>query len=138
MPRRSDASDDGRTSGLQLLAAIEVDTVKEALKSSCAELQMVVRDPLCEALLRAVEIHTQMAETSANPNDSGRDYPADSNAPGPSIGGDARATAANGITDRSQREGEKAKVPRPSLMERNPTARTFEVITFAHAEYSLF
>ncbi|CAA7404358.1 unnamed protein product [Spirodela intermedia] len=124
--RRSDTSDNGRTSGLQLLPTMEVDIVKEALKSSCEELQMVVRDPLTEALLRAVEIHIRMEETSANPNASGRDNLADSDAAGPCIDSDAQAAAAKGMTDKNQRGGVSAKVPRPSLMEPNPTARTYE------------
>ncbi|CAA6667530.1 unnamed protein product [Spirodela intermedia] len=115
-----------KTSGLQLLPTMEVDIVKEALKSSCEELQMVVRDPLTEALLRAVEIHIRMEETSANPNASGRDNLADSDAAGPCIDSDAQAAAAKGMTDKNQRGGVSAKVPRPSLMEPNPTARTYE------------
>ena len=43
--------------------------MKEALKSSCIDLQRVVRDPLPEVLLKADEIHRTMVVTQANQKD---------------------------------------------------------------------
>ncbi|MQL83850.1 hypothetical protein Taro_016352 [Colocasia esculenta] len=112
---------------LDCLSIPEINKAKEALKSTLAELQKAVEDPLPNALLRAAEVQKSMVVKSANSHDAnkGQDQ-MDVCAPGPSIQMDAHAT----LTERVAAQGLNGiscpSKSRRSLIDHNPSSRTYE------------
>ncbi|XP_040991921.1 uncharacterized protein LOC121238899 [Juglans microcarpa x Juglans regia] len=105
----------------------EVNKVRAALKSSSLELQAVVKDPLPDALRLAENVMNDRVtrdkkhETSVeNQSARGRD------APNPSVNKSIEPTEIDDRTHEHQSCSNQNNAPRPSLMERNSTAHTFE------------
>lgn len=97
----------------------EVNKVQEALKSSSLELQAIVTDPLPDALLRAASVLSEMARAKQNH--------VDEDASNPSMNTSVEPVQAKEGDNRNQSCSPHNDVPKPSLMERNHTARTYEV-----------
>lgn len=94
----------------------EVNKVRGALESSSLELQAVVKDPLPDAL--------QLAEAiSGEARKNKRQDPAEDNHV------KANLLIVDGAGVVQAVGGNTSNVPRPSLMERNSSAHTFEVIS---------
>ncbi|XP_078442175.1 uncharacterized protein LOC144711910 isoform X2 [Wolffia australiana] len=109
----------GKAPGYQLLPSKEVEAGKEALKSSCVDLERVVRDPLPEALQKARDVQATAMGKSENL--------AIPNAGCPYVDSHARETLANIMAEENNRgDRQNAEAPRPRLPERNPTAGTVE------------
>ncbi|CAA6657803.1 unnamed protein product [Spirodela intermedia] len=60
---------DAASDGLLPSAMPEINKLKEALKSSCADLRKAVQDPFPEALRKAAEVQNAMLENSPDPVD---------------------------------------------------------------------
>ncbi|KAJ9698885.1 hypothetical protein PVL29_007788 [Vitis rotundifolia] len=119
----------GQTSGSKYdcLLTPEVDKVQEALKSSSLELQALVKDPLPEALQLAAAVLSGMAKKDVNHGPLTKDQGIiDVAAPNPSVGKNLVADQTNEADSGHQCTTDQNNVPRPSLMARNGTARTFE------------
>jgi telomeric repeat-binding factor 2 len=100
------------TSRVNPISTPEVSKVVDALKTSCAKLQSVVEDPLPAAKAAADEVLATRINRPVNLNaESGQ--PAACGTAGPSVLNERN----NGLN----------KGAPPSLMDWNPTARTFEV-----------
>ena len=105
----------------------EVNRIKEALKSSSLELQAVVKDPHLDALHSTESIMSDMVKKDKThepsvENQNGKDI----NALNPSVDKSVAPQATNSGC------GNQSCIPqsnstRPSLMERNSTAHTYEV-----------
>uniref|UniRef100_A0A5B6ZIS5 Uncharacterized protein n=1 Tax=Davidia involucrata TaxID=16924 RepID=A0A5B6ZIS5_DAVIN len=105
----------------------EVNKVQEALKNSYLELQAVVKDPLPDALRLAQTIISGMGRQNMNQEPSVEvQTRVDVDAANPYVDKSAEAVLANEGNLENQFCSHQNKVPKPSLMERNSTARTFE------------
>ncbi|KAG7949304.1 hypothetical protein I3843_13G055000 [Carya illinoinensis] len=109
------------------LPSPEVNKVRAALQSSSLELQAVVKDPLPDALRLAENVMNDRVtrdkkhETSVeNQSARGRD------APNPSVNKSIESTETDDRAHENQSCSHQNNAPRPSLMERNSTAHTFE------------
>lgn len=112
-----------------LLLTPEVDKVQKALKTSSLELQALVKDPLPDALQLAETVLSSMAreDVSHEPLTKDQDI-VDVNAP-------STSTIKNLVVDQTNEAGlanqcttAQDNVPRPSIMARNSTGRTYEVV----------
>ncbi|KAK9287626.1 hypothetical protein L1049_016063 [Liquidambar formosana] len=125
----------------------EVNKVKEALRSSSLELQAVVKDPLPDALRLADTVLSDIARKNMNHESSVENQDRmDVNVPKPSVNESVEPFQANeghlgnqcsveeSVEPVQANEGDPGNqcsrlennVPRPSLMERNGTARSYE------------
>ncbi|KAK2992718.1 hypothetical protein RJ640_025221, partial [Escallonia rubra] len=108
-------------------ATPEIDKVQGALESSCQELQAVVKDPLPDALHMAQTLISKMArENMDHETVVGVENRVDVDAPNSSTDRSADAVLANEGNPGNQSNGHQDNGPKPSLMERNSTARTYE------------
>lgn len=123
---------DASRSEYDLLLTPDVNRVQEALKSSSLELQAVVTDPLPDAIRLAESLVSNAARSSANfecaeaqirEDVSASDAPADQNV-GPVPDGEVNHVNLSTSHQNNQH--------RPSLFERNGTARTYEVFKFGY------
>lgn len=106
----------------------EVSRVQEALKSSSLELQAMVTDPLPDALLRAEAVVSDMARENQNHELSvEKQNNADKDVLNPSVNTSVEPVQANKDNHRNQSCSHQNNAPKPSLMERNSTAQTYEV-----------
>lgn len=113
----------------ECLPSPEINEVQEALRTSVAELQAVVKDPLPEALRLAENVMSSMGGQNMNQESSVRGQNGKNvDAANPSVGTSPEAALANEANCDNQRSGHQNDVPKPSLMARNGTARTFEVV----------
>ncbi|XP_078442436.1 uncharacterized protein LOC144712123 isoform X1 [Wolffia australiana] len=126
MAERPGPTDEGKTFGYPVIPSMEVEVVKEALKSSCADLERAVRDPLPEALQKASAVQATAMEKGDGSNDLERERPVIPSVLLPSVDGHAHEIPANEMYEDKRDEKEKAAAPRPRLLERNPTAHTVE------------
>ncbi|KAF7152370.1 hypothetical protein RHSIM_Rhsim01G0242800 [Rhododendron simsii] len=111
----------------ECLPSPEINEVQEALRTSVAELQAVVKDPLPEALRLAENVMSCMGGQNMNQESSGRGQNGKNvDAANPSVGTSPEAALANEANCDNQRSGHQNDVPKPSLMARNGTACTFE------------
>lgn len=105
----------------------EVNRVREALRTSSLELQAVVKDPLPDALRIAESVANDLAErnkTCENPLE-GRN---DAGATNPTINKGVLPLQSVSANVKNPGYGHKTVFPRPSIMERNSTACTYEVM----------
>ncbi|KAK1300668.1 Telomere repeat-binding factor 3 [Acorus calamus] len=116
-----------------LVLSPEVEKAKEALKSSVVNLQEAVKDPLPDAELVAAKVMTGMVEQpirederTVNEDEGGENQ----RLAGVGVGGSGmdkggKAPVVEGDTgDRCSKD--QYRVTKPSLMDRNPTAHTYE------------
>ncbi|XP_044489362.1 uncharacterized protein LOC123213822 [Mangifera indica] len=105
----------------------EVSRVQEALKFSTLELQAMVTDPLPDALLRAEAVVSDMAREKENHEPSvEKQNNVDKDEMNPSMNTSAEPVLANKDNHRNQSCSHQNNAPKPSLMERNSTAQTYE------------
>ncbi|KGN46758.1 uncharacterized protein LOC101205896 isoform X2 [Cucumis sativus] len=107
------------------LATPEVNRVREALKASSLELQAVVSDPLPNALRIAESVANTLAENkkTCEHSSEGRNDAGSSN---PTINKYAVPLQSVSANLKNLGNGRKTIFPRPSLMEHNSTACTYE------------
>lgn len=105
----------------------EVNRVREALKASSLELQAAVSDPLPDALRVAESVANALAEKkkTCEHSSEGRTDAGSSN---PTINKYAVPLQSVSANLKNLCNGRKIIFPRPSIMERNSTACTYEVI----------
>jgi telomeric repeat-binding factor 2 len=118
---------DASCSKYDSLPTPEVNRIKEALKSSTLELQAVVKDPFPDALHLAESVISDMVKKDKThkpsvENQSGKDI----DALNPSVDKSVAAQTTNPSCG-NQSCIPQSNAPRPSLMERNGTARCYEV-----------
>ncbi|KAH7861875.1 hypothetical protein Vadar_032076 [Vaccinium darrowii] len=105
----------------------EINKVQETLRTSFLELKAVVVDPLPEALRLAENVMSCMGRQNMNQESSVREQNGkDVDVTNPSVCTSREAALANEANCDNQRSGHQNDVPKPSLMARNSTARTFE------------
>lgn len=130
--RISDVEDSGADaleSRYNSIPTPEVRRVQEALKSSSLELQAVVTDPLPEALRVAETVVSDLTTKDVNherPLESQRGTEAD--AANPSVEKRKEPVQSSDANLGNPSCSHQNNVPRPSLMERNSTAHTYEVL----------
>uniref|UniRef100_A0A2N9IDJ7 Uncharacterized protein n=1 Tax=Fagus sylvatica TaxID=28930 RepID=A0A2N9IDJ7_FAGSY len=117
---------DASCSKYDSLPTPEVNRIKEALKSSTLELQAVVKDPFPDALRLAESVISDMVKKDKThkpsvENQSGKDI----DALNPSVDKSVAAQTTNPSCG-NQSCIPQSNAPRPSLMERNGTARCYE------------
>lgn len=131
-----DSETDASPNRFNSIPTPEVNKTQEALKSSSLELQAAVTDPLPEAVQVAGTVVSELTTKNVAHEHALENQRR------------TEADAANLSTDKSTEPVQsrdanlgnpscsyQTNVPRPSLMERNSTARTYEVILFL---FSLF
>lgn len=118
----------GQTSGTKYnpLLTPEVDKVQEALKNSSMELQALVKDPLPEAL-RLAETISSSINVSHQPLTKDQGI-VDEDAPNTSSDKNLDVDQTNEDGVANQCTTVQNNVPKPSIMARNSTARTYEVV----------
>jgi telomeric repeat-binding factor 2 len=113
------------------LRSPDVDKVQEALKSSSLELRALVKDPLPDALRLAETVISNMVSKDKQHGPSvenqGRK---DVNAPNPSVNTGNEPAETNDSNRGNQSCSHQSNACKPSLMERNSTARAYEVPVF--------
>ncbi|GAV81097.1 Myb_DNA-binding domain-containing protein, partial [Cephalotus follicularis] len=123
--------DDAACGKYDSLPSPEVSKVQEALKASALELQALVKDPLPDALRMAEAVISHMAGNVENleplaENQIENDEDA-TNLPNPAGTGSVEEPVQAKEGDRpNQSGGHQNNLPKPSIMERNGTARTYE------------
>lgn len=113
------------------LLSPEVNKVQEALRSSSLELRAVVKDPLPDALRLAESVISNMVSKDKQhepsvENQGGKDI----NAPNPSVNTGNEPAQTNDSNRGNQSCSHQSNARRPGLMERNSTARAYEVPVF--------
>lgn len=107
----------------------EVDKAQEALKSSSLELQALVKDPLPEALEFAAGVFAGMVKKDVNHEPlANNQVRTNEDAPNPSVLVNLDGNQTNEADLGHQCPMHENNVPRPSILARNSTARTSEVI----------
>ncbi|CAN6208472.1 unnamed protein product, partial [Urochloa humidicola] len=96
----------------KLISTPEVSKVVDALKTSCAELHSVVDDPLPAAKAAADEVLATRMDSAVNLN---------------AESGQSAACGTAGPSTLNEKNNGPNKATPPSLMDWNPTARTFQV-----------
>lgn len=128
---------DASPSKYDSLPTPEVNMIREALKSSSLDLQAVVNDPLPDALHLSETIIADMVKKDkihepSVENQSGKDI----DALNPSVDkGVAAQTTDSGCGNQSCIP--QSNSTRPSLMERNSTAHTYEVLALMFCCFNL-
>ncbi|GAV58619.1 Myb_DNA-binding domain-containing protein, partial [Cephalotus follicularis] len=130
-PLELEEEDDAACSKYDSLPSPEVSKVQEALKASALELPALVKDPLPDALRMAEAVISHMAENIENleplavnqiENDKGA-----TNLPNLIGTGSVEEPVQAKEGDRlNQSCGHRNNLPKPSIMERNGSARTYE------------
>lgn len=113
------------------LLSPEVNKVQEALRSSSLELRAVVKDPLPDALRLAESVISNMVSKDKQhepsvENQGGKDI----NAPNPSVNTGDEPAQTNDSNRGNQSCSHQSNARPPGLMERNSTARAYEVPVF--------
>lgn len=109
----------------------DVNKVQEALKSSSLELRAVVKDPLPDALRMAETVISNMVSKDKQHGPSAENRGGkDVNAPSPSVNTGDEPAETNDFNHGNQSCSHQSNACKPSLMERNSTARAYEVPVF--------
>lgn len=124
-----DLSSDDPCSQYDTLPTPAVNKVQEALKSSSLELRAIVTDPLPDALLQAEAVVSDMARANQIPEPSvGMDTNVDKPALNPSVNASLDPLQHNQGNRKDESCSHRSNVPKSSLMERNSTAHTYQVL----------
>lgn len=119
--------DESSSERYNCLETPEVNRVREALKTSSLELQAMVKDPLPDALRIAESVAHDLAEKNKTCENSLEDRN-DAGVDNPTINKEAVPLQPMSANLKDPGHGHKTVFPRPSIMERNSTACTYEVM----------
>ncbi|XP_023512217.1 uncharacterized protein LOC111777011 isoform X1 [Cucurbita pepo subsp. pepo] len=117
--------DESSSERYNCLETPEVNRVREALKTSSLELQAMVKDPLPDALRIAESVAHDLAEKNKTCENSLEDRN-DAGVDNPTINKEAVPLQPMSANLKDPGHGHKTVFPRPSIMERNSTACTYE------------
>ncbi|KAG6605382.1 Telomeric repeat-binding factor 1, partial [Cucurbita argyrosperma subsp. sororia] len=120
-----DLENDSSSGKSTCLQTPEFERVREALKTSSLELQALVKDPLPDALRIAESVAQDLAKKNKTPEHSLEDQN-DAVAANPAINKDNMPLQSMNTAFNNPRHGHQTIVPRPSIMERNSSACTYE------------
>lgn len=113
------------------LRSPDVDKVQEALKSSSLELRAVVKDPLPDALRLAETVISNMVSKDKQHGPSVENQGRKGGtAPNPSVSTGDEPAETNDFNHENQSCSHQSNACKPNLMERNSTARAYEVPVF--------